>query len=170
MMDVNQDNTLCTQWDPSMSEDAQLLWRINNEYRLRLTRAQNSIELLLQLLLTRADASVQDAVDVVYSTQQHLVTLIQEHREWRYRFFYASSAERRMVQEDRDVYRALAGFSRMQAAHQRALSDIWHLFGGVHRPASFFTTVANGDLWDVAHQAIADLSEFEGFVQTVNQQ
>lgn len=169
MMDVNLDSTLYTQWDPSMSEDAQLLWRINNEYRRRLTRAQNSVELLLQLLLTRADASVQDAVDVVYSTQQHLITLVHEHRDWRYRFFYDSSSERRMVHEDRDVYRALAGFSRMQGAHQRILSDIWHLLGSVHRPAAFFTTVANGDLWDVAHQAIADLSQFEGFVQTVNQ-
>ncbi|MCL4247339.1 MAG: hypothetical protein KJ065_04215 [Anaerolineae bacterium] len=169
MMDVKRDNTLYTQWDPSMSEDAQLLWRINNEYRLRLSRAQNSVELLLQLLLTRADGSVQDAADVLYMTQQHLQNLAQEHRDWRYRFFYVSSSDRRMVQEDRDVFRALAGFSRMQAAHQRVLSEIWHLLGGVHRPASFFTTVANGDLWEVAHNAIADLSQFEGYVQTANQ-
>lgn len=148
-----------------MSEDAHLLWRANNEYRLRLTKALNSVELLTQLLRTRADAQLEPYMGLLGDAHITLAALANEHRDWRYRYFYDSGSDKRMVQDDRAVIRALSGFSRMHTQHQRVLNGIWEALDGLARPATYLTAVATGDLWDIMRRALADLASFDRYLQ-----
>jgi hypothetical protein len=152
-----------------MSEAAQLLWRVNNEYRLRLTKAINSLDLLMQLLQARGEAALEESLNWLLSTRAYLATLAEEHRDWRYRYFYSSPQERRMVQDEPAVYRALSGFSRMQAHHQRVLGQVWDLLRGLPRPDTRVTAVATADLWERAERAVCDLASFDHFMETVRQ-
>ena len=148
-----------------MSEDSELLWRVNNEYRSRLTHASRSLELLIQLLHSRADASLEPTLASLFAIDDALAHIADDHRDWRYRSFYTSPEDRRMVQGPRAVQRALAGFSRMQTKHQPTLIAIWDMIANLPRPDLMLTTVANGDLWAVARQAIDELVSFSNFLQ-----
>ncbi|MDX2140662.1 MAG: hypothetical protein SF123_21445 [Chloroflexota bacterium] len=149
-----------------MSDDGQLLWRINNEYRLRLTKAQNTLNLLVQILQLRTDESY-DVLDGLYTAQRHLAAMSEAHRAWRYRHYYDSSDERRMVQDTRSIERALAAFSRMYSPQQHLVHEIWQSMNLLSRPAAFLTSVPNGDLWELNLHSLTDLATFDQFIQVV---
>ena len=151
-------------WSAGVSEIAELLWRINTEYRVRLSKAQNSLDLLLQLLLTRASDGGID-LTTLHEMGDALQALGEEHRDWRYRYFYDADAERRMVQDDLSVNRAIAAFSRMHTAQQRLLQQICDALDTIPRPAVPLTSVANGDLWKLTRQALSDLASFSDYMQ-----
>lgn len=151
-------------WSAGMSEIASLLWRINTEYRVRLSKAQNSLDLLLQLLTTRASDDCSDFA-LLFELRGALLALGEEHRDWRYRYFYDAHSERRMVQDDLSVNRAIAAFSRMHTAQQRIVEQICQMLDSLPRPAVPLTSVAHGDLWKMARQALADLAGFGDYMQ-----
>jgi hypothetical protein len=162
--------TETAQWsDCSMSEDGQHLWRINNEYRLRLSKAQKHVELLTALLQMRARNGEREALTMLEAVQAQLARLGDEHRDWRYRFYYESNSDRRMVQDERAVHRALAGFSRMYTAHQQTLHEIAWQLHEMPRPTAPLTAVAGGDLWELTRHSITDLASFDGYLHTVVQ-
>jgi hypothetical protein len=155
-------------WSVGVSEIAELLWRINTEYRVRLSKAQNSLDLLRQLLLTRASEGGTDLA-TLNELSGALHALGEEHRDWRYRYYYDAPAERRMVQDDLAVNRAIAAFSRMHTSQQRILQQICDALDSLPRPAVPLTSVANGDLWKLTRQALADLVGFSDYLQTAHQ-
>jgi hypothetical protein len=157
-----------TQWSASMSEDGQLLWRINNEYRSRLTKALNSFDLLLHLLQARTGVTHDAYLDTLYYVREQLAHVGEEHRSWRYRHYYEQDSDKRMVQDDRSIQRALSAFSRMASAHQRLLVEVGDNLSTMQRPDALLTAVANGgDLWEIARQTIGDLANFDGYVRAV---
>jgi len=149
-----------------MSDDGQLLWRINNEYRLRLTKAQNTLNLLVQILQLRTDESY-DVLESLYTAQRHLAAMGEEHRSWRYRHYYESGDERRMVQDKRSIERALAAFSRMYSQQQHLVHEIWQSMDLLPRPAAFLTSVPNGDLWELTTRSLIDLATFDQYIHVV---
>lgn len=149
-----------------MSDDGQLLWRINNEYRLRLTKAQNTLNLLVQILQLRTDESY-DVLESLYTAQRHLAAMGEDYRAWRYRHYYDSGDERRMVQESRSIERALALFSRMYGQQQYVLHQIRQTIDLLTRPATFLTSVPNGDLWELTIRSLTDLATFDEYIQVV---
>lgn len=151
-------------WSAGVSEIAELLWRINTEYRVRLSKAQNSLDLLLQLLAMRAADGGTDLA-TLHELGGALHDLGEQHRDWRYRYFYDAHAERRMVQDDLLVNRAIAAFSRMHSAQQHTLQQICDALDALPRPAVPLTSVANGDLWKLTRQALADLAHFSDYMQ-----
>ena len=94
---------------------ADVLWRLNNEYRKRLSQAQTYLDLLEQLLMVQAADQTAQTIQVLDHARHELVILNEEHRDWRYHFYYDSIETRRMVQDNRSVNQALSRFSRMRA-------------------------------------------------------
>lgn len=150
-----------------MSEDGHLLWRINNEYRSRLSKALNSLDLLLHLLQARTGVTQDPYLQTLYEVRGQLAHVGEEHRSWRYRHYYEEGSDKRMVQDERSIQRALSAFSRMSNAHQRLLTELGHHLAGMQRPDALLTAVANGDLWEITRQTIADLANFDGYLHAV---
>jgi hypothetical protein len=94
-----------------------------------------------------------------------LQALDEEHRVWRYKYFYESVDSKRMVQSPDAVQQALARFSRMRTQHERRLADMQSLLVRVQRPDPQLTRVPNGDLWTMAEYAIDNLSGFGDYMQ-----
>lgn len=137
-----------------------VLWRLNNEYRKRLSHAQTYLDLLEQLLMVQVGDQNLATLEVLEQARQELVVLTEEHRDWRHRFYYDSLETRRMVQETRAVNQALARFSRMRSNHERRLYEIYNVLAQLPRPDSQMTRVPNGDLWVMAQYALNDLMVF----------
>ena len=150
-----------------MLEDGQLLWRINNEYRSRLSKALNSLDLLLQLLQARTGITQDPYLTALYDVRSQLAHVGDEHRSWRYRHYYEEGSDKRMVQDERAIQRALSAFSRMSNAHQQLLRELGGYLGTMQRPDTVLTAVANGDLWEITKQKIADLANFDGYMHAV---
>ncbi len=151
-------------WSVGVSEIAELLWRINTEYRVRLSKAQNSLDLLVQLLTMRtADSSAE--LTTLHEMRAALQQLGEEHRDWRYRYYYDADGGRRMVQDDLSVNRAIAAFSRLHSQQQRTLHQLFDVLDALPRPEAPLTSVANGDLWKLTRQALADLAGFSDYLQ-----
>jgi hypothetical protein len=166
MIAVNHSLADVLPWSAGMSEIAELLWRINTEYRVRLSRAQNSLDLLGQLLQLRISGEDEGLTETLREMRQALQALADDHREWRYRYFYESADARRMVQDDLSVNRAIAAFSRMHSGQQRVLHQLYDVLDSLPRPDTLLTSVANGDLWRLTRQAFADLASFSDYLQT----
>lgn len=148
-----------------MSNPADVLWRVNNEYRKRLTQVLNYLNLLEQMVLMRdGDEQLRTLAALRYVLDE-LQALDEEHRVWRYKYFYESVDSKRMVQSPDAVQQALARFSRMRTQHERRLADMQSLLVRVQRPDPQLTRVPNGDLWTMAEYAIDNLSGFGDYMQ-----
>ena len=138
-----------------MLAQADLLWRINNEYRKRLTQAQTFLDLLEQIMLSHS-GDEETAAAVRYG-REALVELMEEHRVWRYRYYYESPESKRMVQDERAVNQALARFSRMYTQHESRLYNLYNILSESPRPDPVLTRVPTGDLWEMTGYALNDL-------------
>lgn len=141
---------------------ADVLWRINNEYRKRLTQAQTFLDLLEQMILSHSGDG--HTLEALRYTRDQVTSLTSEHRDWRYRYYYDSPQSKRMVQDDRAVNQALSRFTRMRSAHQALLNELYTLFYDMPRPDPTLTRVPNGDLWTMTQYAIYDLLEFSDYL------
>lgn len=143
---------------------ADVLWRLNNEYRKRLSQAQTYLDLLEQLLMVQAADQTSQTIEVLDHARHELVILNEEHRDWRHHFYYDSIETRRMVQDNRSVNQALSRFSRMRAQHERRLYEVYNLLTQLPRPDARMTRVPNGDLWIMTQYALNDLMVFGDYV------
>lgn len=137
-----------------------VLWRLNNEYRKRLSCAQTYLDLLEQLLMIQAADDIFQTLETLQQVRQELVNLTEEHRDWRHHFYYDSLETRRMVQDDRAVNKALARFNRMRSQHEQRVYDLYMTLDQSPRPNAQITRVPNGDLWVMAQYALNDLIVF----------
>lgn len=149
-----------------MNAPAELLWRANNEYRKRLTQAATCLYLLEQQVLALDKANQARTLAALRHTLEEVDALAEEHRAWRYRYYYESPDTRRMVHDSAAVYQALARFSRLRVQHGRRLADLRALLSRVQRPDPAVTRVAaGGDLWTLAEYALRDLDRFDDFLR-----
>jgi ribosomal protein S21 len=148
-----------------MSNPADVLWRVNAEYRKRLSQVMTYLNLLEQLVLIQdGDEQLRTLAALRYVLEE-LQALDEEHRAWRYKYFYESPDSKRMVQSGEAIQQALARFSRMRTQHERRLADLQSLLVHVQRPDPQITRVPNGDLWTMAEYAINNLSGFGDYMQ-----
>ena len=143
---------------------ADMLWRLNNEYRKRLSQAQTLLDLLEQLLMVQDDNSAFETIESLQQARHELVMLTEEHRNWRHHFYYDSLESRRMVQDNRAVNKALARFSRMRSQHERRVYEVYNILAQLPRPDVRMTRVPNGDLWVMVQYALNDLIVFGDYV------
>ncbi|MBZ0303539.1 MAG: hypothetical protein K8J31_27620 [Anaerolineae bacterium] len=144
---------------------ADLLWRINNEYQKRLKQTQTYLGLLEQLTLVQGgDGSTLAALRMAL---EQIEVLYQEHREWRYRYYYESADTHRMVQSHGAVQEALAHFSRMRSRHEYQLARLQSTLLHIPRPDPLLTRVPIGDLWVMSEFAITDLSRFDDYMRSL---
>lgn len=146
-----------------MTALADLLWRVNNEYRKRLTQGQTFLALLEQML--HAQDSDPLLLDALGSAHEQMNTLAAEHRDWRYRYYYEDADSKRLVQEERAIQQALARFSRMRSRHETQLNDLHRLIFERSRPDPRTTRVPTGDLWEMTEYAVYDLISFEEYLE-----
>jgi hypothetical protein len=142
---------------------ADQLWRVNNEYRKRLGKVERYVDLLEQLMVARAIGSgdsLMAVLEVLQYAHGELNALEEEHRGWRYRYFYDSSDSKRMVQDDADINRALAHFSQMRPIHEQRLYAVYTALVNTPRPDPDITAFPSGDLWELLHFAFDDLAAF----------
>lgn len=146
-----------------MSAASDQLWWLNNVYRSRLTHAERCLGLLENLLAHRAPHADSDLDTIrrqLHDLRQHLIWLAEEHRAWRYAYYYQPLADKRMVADEPDVHRALAHFRRMRARHERVFSEALSAFAALPHPGPAFTQVALGDLWQHVEGALDELAHF----------
>jgi hypothetical protein len=148
-----------------MTAPADLLWRINNEYQKRLKQAKTFLGLLEQLVRMQGDDG-QTLTTLRHALEQ-IDHLADEHRDWRYQYYYESLDTRRMVQSNRAIEQALAHFSRMHTRHERQLQALRSLLVQLQRPDPTLTRVPGGDLWVMTEFAIADLSGFDDYMRAL---
>lgn len=150
-----------------MPPPADLLWRVNNEYRKRLSQLATYLSLLEQLVLTRNQDGPAQIIALLHFMQDQVDALVEEHRQWRHRYYYESLDTRRMVQSDNAVHQALARFSRMRGQHEQRLTEMNHLLQQIQRPDPSLTRISTGDLWELAGFALNDLNGFDDYVRQV---
>ena len=150
-----------------MNTPADLLWRINNEYHKRLKQVQTYLSLLEQLLSLQPES--QPTLPIVRQLGDQIDTLLSEHRDWRYEYYYESLKTRRIVQEHGAINRALSQFTRMRASHVTTLAAIHTDLYNSPRPASTATQVPNGNLWDLTQTAVAELEQFDRYMHSLTQ-
>lgn len=150
-----------------MDAQADLLWRVNNEYRKRLTQARTFIELLEQILRGAGFEQAAQTLATLDYAREQVDALIEEHRVWRYRFYYDSPDSKKMVQGERAVNQALARFNRMRNQHEGRLHDLYSMLYEMPRPDPITTRVPKGDLWTLTEYAIRDLVGFGDYFQTL---
>jgi hypothetical protein len=150
---------------------ADRLWRVNSEYLKRLSQAQKYM-LLLEQLYMQVYESGDGQESTLYALQafnyllQQIDYVSQEHRSWRYTYYYQSSDNKRMVQMPRSVGKALAKFDRMLASHQAYLREMQGILYELPRPNPDLTRVPSGDLWEMALYAVDDLASFADSLHT----
>lgn len=148
-----------------MDNPADQLWRINYEYQRRLQQTRTYLTLLEQLALSRgADAQ---ALNMLHRVRMDVEILAEEHRNWRYQYYYESLDTRRMVHTEREINQALMNFSLMRGRHDHALQDLRQLLSQVQRPHPSVTRVPTGDLWTMTESAMHDLSGFDDYVHSL---
>jgi hypothetical protein len=143
-----------------MSASAEFLWRLNQEYVNRLTKARNYLDLLGQLVLERGGQTEQQLLSTLEFTQTQFDQLSDEHRGWRHAYFYESTDSKRVVQKPRAVQTALAQFGEMHDRHRAYLDQVLVLFYRLPRPDTCITSVPNGDLWELMQLALGELVDF----------
>lgn len=146
--------------------DAEHLWQLNNEYRQLLSKLRRYLDLLEQLLIARRGESSDQTLGAVQRLRQQVGLLTEEHRRWRYSYFYETTESKRMVQSERAVTEALFYFATMSARHEQALRELDGLMRQTPRPAPSLTHVPTGDLWVMLRYA---LDETTTFIDGLNQ-
>jgi hypothetical protein len=149
----------------TMAAAADLLWHSNNEYQKRLKHARMYLGLLEELILNQqGDGSTLAALR---RAGDYIETLLEDHRAWRHRYYYQSLDTRRMVQAQGAIHQALNHFRQMRSRHERELSNLIGLLVRVQRPDPAMTRVPTGDLWVMAEFAVADLTRFDDYMQSL---
>ena len=148
-----------------METQADLLWRINNEYRKRLSQARTLVDLLEQML--RNSDQPGDMLTTLNYIRQEVDVLIEEQRDWRYRYYYESPESKRMVQDERAIIQALARFNRLRVRQEAHLTELYNILYDIPRPDPAVTRVPKGDLWVMTQYAIYDLLGFSDYFQTL---
>lgn len=146
---------------------ADLLWRINNEYRKRLTQAQTFLDLLEQMVLAASGAP--DTITALRHAYDQVTALTVDHRDWRYQFYYESPESKRMVQDDHAIIQALSRFSRMRQQHEALLFELANVMNASPRPDPHMTHVPTGDLWQMTESALNDLLSFGEYIDNLGQ-
>jgi hypothetical protein len=150
-----------------MTTPADVLWRINNEYRKRLEHAKTYLNLLEQLVLMQhQDQHVLAALNQALNQVEQMIA---EHRQWRYHYYYESTDSQRMVQTHGAINQALAQFSHIRSSHEQELQNIRVLLYHLQRPDPAVTTVPIGDLWQLSEFALQDLSGFDDYLRSISQ-
>jgi hypothetical protein len=150
-----------------MSNPADLLWRVNNEYQKRLTQVVTYLNLLEQMILMQdGEDQLRTLAALQYALEQ-IEILAQEHRAWRYKYYYESADTKRMVQAPGAVHQALSRFTRMRMKHEQELNNLRALLEHVQRPDPDITRVPTGDLWVMTEFAINDLKAFDRYMQNL---
>lgn len=142
-----------------MQSASESLWRINQDYGQRLTRAQHYLDLLASQVEERIAPDTAVLRVIVY-VRDRLAQLRDEHRVWRYTYFYETPDSKRIVQSNDAIRRAYTSFSTMSARHDIDVHQIVTVFYETPRPDSHLTDTANGDLWHLAGEALRDLMNF----------
>ena len=150
-----------------MDAPSDVLWRVNNEYRKRLTQARTFVDLLEQMLRSEGSEHPSQVLATLDYIRDQVDGLIEDHRDWRYRFYYDTPESKRMVQTDRAIHQALARFSRMRTQHETRLIDLYNILYETPRPDPHATHVPKGDLWVMTQFAIHDLLGFSDYYQTL---
>lgn len=147
-----------------MSTLADVLWRLNNEYRKRLAMAQTYLDLLEQLVLMQNAERQAHTVAAVRYARECVEAMTEAHRQWRQRYYYESNDSKRMVQADRAINQALARFSQMRTQQEHYLHELYTTLNNIPRPDPKITRVPNGDLWLLTQSAINNLIGFEDYL------
>lgn len=148
-----------------MISAADHLWQINNEYRRLLSKIRKYADLLEQLILTRDDQNGVQVLTAVRYAQRSITRLDEDHRRWRYEYYYEAGGSKRMVQSNQAVVQALNYFRAMSQPHQQVLEDVYTLLASAARPAASLTHVPNGDLWTMLQYAVSETAQF---IQTLD--
>ena len=146
-----------------MSVPADDLWWLNNEYRKRLSRAERTLGLLEQIVVARTGLDSEQLITIMEALEaarRQILILAEDHRNWRYTFYYQSALRKRMVQSEVDIHRALVHFQRMRARHERILRDLADVIAQMPQPDPQVTLVSTGDLWSLTQYAFAELFNF----------
>lgn len=151
-----------------MNTTGDVLWRINNEYRKRLTQAQTYLDLLEQMILAHGGYGPPHTLEALHYARQQVEGLVEEHRQWRHAYYYDSLETRRMVQGDRAVNKALSRFSRMRTQHEQRAYDVYAALFQSPRPDPRVTRVLSGDLWTMTQYALNDLIVFGDYVSDLS--
>jgi hypothetical protein len=152
-----------------MQGAADLLWRVNNEYRKRLAQARTFLDLLEQMILINDGSSPHDTLASLRYAREQLQSIEDDHRAWRHRYYYESLDSKRMVQDDRAINHALVRFSRMRRQHEALLTEVYNVLLDLQRPDPALTRVPNGDLWDMTQFAVYDLIGFSDYMAELGQ-
>lgn len=142
-----------------MHSASESLWRINQDYGQRLMRAQHYLDLLAHQIEDRIDPDAAVLRVIVY-IRDRLTQLRDEHRVWRYNYFYETPDSKRIVQSNDAIRRAYTSFKAMSARHDIDVHQIAAVFYETPRPDTYLTDTANGDLWHLASEALRDLLNF----------
>ena len=142
------------------SSQTDLLWRVNNEYRKRLTQAEKFVSLLEGLLLMHNGGRYGSTLSALRYARDLIAQLVEEHRSWRHTYYYESVESKRMVHSDREVMQALARFNRMRAHHEAQLTEMAQVLSAAPRPEPHHTRIPTGDLWSLTEYALNDLTGF----------
>lgn len=148
-----------------MSTPAEMLWRVNNEYRKRLDQAMRYLGLLEQMIRMQNPPEAQRTLATLRYIHEQITALLDEHRAWRNTYYYESLETRRMVEEDMAIHRALARFNRMRSQHEQRLQDLLGLLNLTPRPDPVLTQVPTGDLWNMTEYAVGHLTDFGEYVR-----
>lgn len=143
-----------------MTSAAERLWHVNNEYRRLISQIGKYLDLLEQLMLTRDDHDSLYVLEAVRQAQQKVAALADDHRHWRYRYYYEAAQSKRMVQSETGVKKALIYFSVMSARHGQVLNELYSIIGKTPRPAPHLTHVPTGDLWVMLEYAVGEITTF----------
>ncbi len=150
-----------------MIVSADTLWRLNQEYGNRLSKARTYLDLLEQLVVERG-SNEEILLAALQFTRAHLNGLKEEYRGWRYTYFYEAADTKRMVQTQSAVRRAISAFARMRTRHENYLNELFDALDTIPRPLAEMTTVPTGDLWEMLRFSLYDLLDFGNFAQTLN--
>lgn len=153
-----------------MSAPADVLWRVNNEYSKRLTQVKVYSQLLIEqmsgLKRENDDAYMRTSAALHYVLNQ-INQMLDEHKDWRYTYYYESLETRRMVQSTNAIDYALGRFTRMRLLHEQRLEDIYALIIHLQRPDPLLTRVPNGDLWMMTQGAVENLNQFTDYISNL---
>lgn len=144
------------------SSNTQLLWRINNEYRRRLSQAQTYLGLLERLLMPIPQYG--ECLDTVRYTQTEIITLDDSYRDWRYAYLYENIQTKRIVQSEEAILNALETFGRMFEANKPRLAQLNRLLQSTDPPAPHVTGVPSGNLWAFMLKAVDSLARFDEYI------
>jgi hypothetical protein len=144
------------------------LWRLNHEYNQRLSRARNYVALLERLVIARNIDEQPQLMAALGYIRDQLDLIYDEHRDWRYRYFYDSPENKRMVHEEHGVGRAMTQFARMRVEHERNLNGLCTALADYPPPERYITAVPHGDLWQMMLDSLEDLLGFGDFIRELD--